>query len=235
MPPSSLDPYQTLGVKANASDAEIRAAYRRLVQVHHPDHNGGSAESARRFEEVQEAYARVRELRGTRTGYPRTTTDSPRTTPTGSPRTTPGSSRATTGSPRTTPGSTWTTPGYGSERRSRARPKEPAPQGAFDPKVEARLAALERELLKAQVEREEARRAARRAAEQDSEGESRPSDEELGYFTTKDSFTKIIDDAAAELSDRFSQARKSPAGRRLSDLIDELGAKLTGEPPDHKP
>jgi curved DNA-binding protein CbpA len=206
MTPSSRDPYQTLGVKANASDAEVRAAYRRLVQVHHPDHNGGSAESARRFEEVQEAYARVRELRGT-----------------------------TTGSPRTTPGSKWTAPGYGSERRSRARSEEPAPKAAFDPKVEARLAALERELLKAQVAREEARRAARRAAEQNSEAESRPTDEELGYFTTKDSFTKIIDDAAAELSDRFSQARKSPAGRRLSDLIDELGAKLTGEPPDHKP
>jgi curved DNA-binding protein CbpA len=221
MSPSSRDPYQTLGVKANASDAEIRAAYRRLVQIHHPDHNGGSAESARRFEEVQEAYARVRELRGPTTGTPRTTTGTPKTT---------------TGSPRTTPGSTWTPPGYGSERRSRARSEKPAPKEApFDPKVEARLAALERELLKAQVAREEARRAARRAAERNSEGESRPTDEELGYFTTKDSFTKIIDDAASELADRFSQARKSPAGRRLSDLIDELGSKLTGEPPDHKP
>jgi curved DNA-binding protein CbpA len=226
MPPSSRDPYQTLGVKANASDAELRAAYRRLVQIHHPDHNGGSADSARRFEEVQEAYARVRELRGTATGSPRTTTGSPKTT-TGSPKT-------TTGSPRTTTGSTWTAPGYGSERRSRARSNEPSPQAGFDPKVEARLAALERELLKAQVEREEARRAARRAAER-SEGDRRPTDEELGYVSTTDSFTKIIDDAAAELTDRFSQARKSPAGRRLSDLIDELGAKLTGEPPDHKP
>jgi hypothetical protein len=233
MSPSSRDPYQTLGVKANASDAELRAAYRRLVQIHHPDHNGGSAESARRFEEVQEAYARVRELRGTTTGTPETTTGTPKRT-TGTPKRTTGSPRTTTGSPRTTTGSTWTAPGYGSERRSRARSDEPSPQAGFDPKVEARLAALERELLKAQVEREEARRAARRAAER-SEGDRRPTDEELGYFTTTDSFTKIIDDAAAELTDRFSQARKSPAGRRLSDLIDELGAKLTGEPPDHKP
>jgi hypothetical protein len=29
------------------------------VQLHHPDHNNGSTESARRFEEVQEAYASI--------------------------------------------------------------------------------------------------------------------------------------------------------------------------------
>lgn len=52
-----------LGVGAEASDDDVRAAYRRLVQLHHPDHNGGSAESARRFEEVQQAYAEIRELR----------------------------------------------------------------------------------------------------------------------------------------------------------------------------
>jgi molecular chaperone DnaJ len=61
--PARPDPFATLGVGRNASDAEIRSAYRRLVQLHHPDHNGGSAESARRFEEVQEAYATVRKLR----------------------------------------------------------------------------------------------------------------------------------------------------------------------------
>jgi curved DNA-binding protein CbpA len=41
------------------SDEELRAAYRRLVQLYHPDHNNGSPESARRFEEVQEAYAAI--------------------------------------------------------------------------------------------------------------------------------------------------------------------------------
>jgi curved DNA-binding protein CbpA len=194
------DPYQTLGVRANASDAELRVAYRRLVQLHHPDHNGGSAESARRFEEVQEAYARVRELRGT----------------------TAGRARAATGSEGTTTGSA-------SRRRSRARSAEPPPQADADPQVDSRLADLERELRQAQAAREAARRAARRAAEQ---SDRRPTDEELGYFTTKDSLTKIIDDAAAELSDRFSQARNSAAGRRASDLIDELGSKLTGDPPD---
>src|SRR6185312_17134574 len=60
---SQADPYVVLGVRPDASDREIRSAYRRLVQLHHPDHNHGSAESERRFEEVQEAYARVRQLR----------------------------------------------------------------------------------------------------------------------------------------------------------------------------
>jgi curved DNA-binding protein CbpA len=57
------DPYQTLGVSPSTSDDELRSAYHRLVQLHHPDHNRGSSESARRFEAVQEAYARIRELR----------------------------------------------------------------------------------------------------------------------------------------------------------------------------
>lgn len=61
MPPR--DPYATLGVAPAASDQEIRKAYRRLVQRHHPDHNAGDPDAARRFEEIQEAYGRVRELR----------------------------------------------------------------------------------------------------------------------------------------------------------------------------
>jgi len=45
------------------------------VQLHHPDHNDGSPESARRFEEVQDAYAQImaeRRRRPTprRTGFP---------------------------------------------------------------------------------------------------------------------------------------------------------------------
>jgi curved DNA-binding protein CbpA len=34
-----------------------------LVQLHHPDHNGGSPEAARRFEEVQDAYAAITQER----------------------------------------------------------------------------------------------------------------------------------------------------------------------------
>ncbi len=64
MPAPSSDPYQVLGVLPGASDDELHAAYRRLVQRHHPDHNGGSLEATRRFEEIQAAYAAIREQRG---------------------------------------------------------------------------------------------------------------------------------------------------------------------------
>jgi DnaJ-class molecular chaperone len=57
------DPYRSLGVSPSASEDELRDAYRRLVQRHHPDHNNGSPAAAQRFEEVQEAYAEIRELR----------------------------------------------------------------------------------------------------------------------------------------------------------------------------
>jgi hypothetical protein len=57
------NPYETLGVSPDVSDAELRSAYRHLVQLHHPDHNGGSPESARRFEEIQDAYAQIRDQR----------------------------------------------------------------------------------------------------------------------------------------------------------------------------
>src|SRR5436853_4984408 len=57
------DPYEVLGVSRGASDAELRAAYRKLVKLHHPDHNNGSEASEQRFEEVQAAYARAVELR----------------------------------------------------------------------------------------------------------------------------------------------------------------------------
>jgi hypothetical protein len=83
-PAMAQDPYTTLGVGRSATDAEVRSAYRRLVQLHHPDHNNGSPEAERRFEAVQEAYARVREMRasGHRPEAPRT---SPRTPPPGTP------------------------------------------------------------------------------------------------------------------------------------------------------
>ncbi len=57
------DPFAVLGVTPAASDDELRRAYRDLVKRHHPDHNGGSAESAARFEQIQNAYAAVVLLR----------------------------------------------------------------------------------------------------------------------------------------------------------------------------
>src|SRR3954449_6468986 len=54
------DPYRVLGVSPGASSEELHDAYRRLVKLHHPDRNGGSEESARRFAEIQEAYEELR-------------------------------------------------------------------------------------------------------------------------------------------------------------------------------
>jgi curved DNA-binding protein CbpA len=191
MAASARDPYATLGVSRTASDAELRGAYRRLVQLHHPDHNGGSAESARRFEQVQDAYAEVRRRRSSR-GPARST-----------------SSSGSTSAPR-----------------------------SDDSDIGSRLAAMEAELRAA---RDEAVRRAREAAAQaaaHAQGRDPASDEELGYITTDDSFSKILSDAASGISDRLTEAqqevRDSPVTKRFADLIDELGSKLTGEPPDRR-
>ena len=59
----SRDPYEVLEVTRGASAEELHDAYRRMVKLHHPDRNGGSAASTRRFQEIQEAYDRVRDMR----------------------------------------------------------------------------------------------------------------------------------------------------------------------------
>lgn len=75
------DPYTVLGVAPGVSDEELRAAYRRLVQLHHPDHNNGSLESARRFEEVQDAYAAITRERRRQPTPPRSAPPPPSSTP----------------------------------------------------------------------------------------------------------------------------------------------------------
>jgi curved DNA-binding protein CbpA len=164
------DPYVVLGVRADATDQEIRSAYRRLVQLHHPDHNHGSSDSERRFEEVQEAYARIRELRA-----------------------------------------------RGAQPRSGAAQPPPPPPPPSDPDLDAQLKNMERDLRDAHLARERARKAAAEAAAASSQ-RKRPSDEELGYIKTDDSFSKIFADAGAALSeqlaDLFDDARDEIKRRR---------------------
>jgi hypothetical protein len=175
MAAASGDPYKVLGVRPGASDEQVRAAYRRLVQIHHPDHNDGSPTAARRFEEIQEAYARIRRLRKL---------------PPNAGRTPPSTSN--------------------------------------DPAIDLRLADLEAQVRAATVARERARRAAASATA--AERPERPSDEELGYVRTDDSFTKILADARAELADRLEEsAHDQPLRARVARLLDDVADALRAD------
>jgi hypothetical protein len=105
-------PYSVLGISRDASEEEIRRAYRRLVMQYHPDKNrGDEAWAAQRFSEVQDAYQQLQgghntgrasgmrygpsgrdedfaASNNTRTGYPRSPQQSRRGSPprTRSPR-----------------------------------------------------------------------------------------------------------------------------------------------------
>ena len=50
------DYYSVLGVPKNASHSEIRKAYRKLAQQHHPDARGGDPQAEDRFKEISAAY-----------------------------------------------------------------------------------------------------------------------------------------------------------------------------------
>ena len=54
------DPYKVLGVSPDASDEEIKRAYRKLAKKYHPDINPGDAEAARKMQEVNAAYEQIK-------------------------------------------------------------------------------------------------------------------------------------------------------------------------------
>src|SRR4051794_52684 len=51
------DYYKVLGVKRNATDKEIKSAYRKLARKYHPDVNPGDSTAEARFKEINEAHA----------------------------------------------------------------------------------------------------------------------------------------------------------------------------------
>jgi len=53
-----MDYYETLGVGRNASEADLKKAYKKLSMQHHPDRNGGSDA---KFKQINEAYSTLKD------------------------------------------------------------------------------------------------------------------------------------------------------------------------------
>lgn len=69
------DPYKVLNIAPNASDEEVKKAYRDLARKYHPDHYHGTDlehMAEEKMKEINEAYAVIQQQRkggGTQQGY----------------------------------------------------------------------------------------------------------------------------------------------------------------------
>ena len=54
------DPYKVLGISPDASDEEIKRAYRRLAKQYHPDRNPGDAVAAQKMQQINAAYEQIK-------------------------------------------------------------------------------------------------------------------------------------------------------------------------------
>ncbi len=54
------DPYKVLGVSPDATDEEVKKAYRLLAKKYHPDLNPGDAAAAKKMQEINAAYEQIK-------------------------------------------------------------------------------------------------------------------------------------------------------------------------------
>lgn len=54
------DPYKVLGVSPDASDEEIKRAYRKLAKQYHPDLNPGDEVAAKKMQQINAAYDQIK-------------------------------------------------------------------------------------------------------------------------------------------------------------------------------